>query len=62
MALLFLPDVSPPSCPVPKHEMINFPMQVESPTTMTAIITMAPMPSQLSDVENIDVPQATTDL
>lgn len=60
---LSLPDVSTASRPVPKSRMINFPMQVARPITTKPIITMIPMPSQLSDVENMAVPQgATTDL
>lgn len=54
---LTLPDGSTASCPVPKSQMTDFPMQMASPTTIEPIITTIPMPSQLSDVENIAGPQ-----
>ena len=62
-AVLSLSDVSTAFCPGPKSQMIDFPRQPASPTTTKQIITAIPMPSQLSIVENIAVPQrATTDL
>jgi hypothetical protein len=53
--VLSLPDVFMVSCPVPKSQMISFPMQVASPTTIRPITTTIPMPSQLSNVKNMGV-------
>jgi hypothetical protein len=56
---LSLPDVTVASCPVPKIQMINFPIHVEIPTTNKPIITTTAKPSQLSGVEDIATPQET---
>jgi hypothetical protein len=58
---LFPWDVPTAACPVPKSQMINFPMQVARPTTTKPIVMTIPMPSQLSDVENIAIPLRSTD-
>lgn len=51
------PDVSVALCPVPKNQMIDFPMHSASPTTINPISATIPSPSQLSEVKNMLVPQ-----
>src|SRR5690348_7709232 len=56
IGVLSLADAFTVSCPVPKSQMTSFPTQVASPTTTKPIITMIPMQSKLSDIENMGVP------
>jgi hypothetical protein len=48
------------SCPVPKIQMMNFPIHVASPTTNKQMITTTPRPSQLSDMKNMAAPSGET--
>ena len=60
MLTLSLREFSVASRLVTKSRMINFPMHVASPTTITPIIKTIPRPSQLSDTANIAVPLRVT--
>ena len=57
---LSLPDVTVASCPVPKIQMISFPIHVDIPTTNKPIITTTAKPSQLSGVKDIAAPSGDT--